>query len=63
MFEGFSRFLQEVRGEMQKVTWLSKPELISSTIMVLIATMMLSVFISLEDNLFEEIIKRIMNFK
>ena len=62
-FEGFSRFMQEVRGEMLKVTWLGKQELISSTIMVIIATVLLSVFISLEDNLFESIIMWVMGFK
>ena len=54
--------MQEVRGEMQKVTWLSKQELISSTIMVILATIVLSIFISLEDNLFEIIVKKVMGF-
>ena len=38
-------FLKEAKAELKKVTWTTRDELISSTIMVLTVTAMLAVFI------------------
>ncbi|MFH1304977.1 MAG: preprotein translocase subunit SecE [Candidatus Omnitrophota bacterium] len=50
-------FIGQVRGEMRKVSWPSRPELLNSTIIVLVTTLMLAVFIGLCD----VVISRIVN--
>ncbi len=50
-------FIGQVRGEMRKVAWPSRPELLNSTIIVLVTTLMLAVFIGLCD----VVISRIVN--
>jgi len=42
-------FVSQVKTEMKKVTWPTKPELISSTIVVIVATLILGVFIGVCD--------------
>ena len=60
MFEGTSRFIKEVRIEMQKVTWPSRIEVISSTVVVIFATFLLSVFIWGQDWIFSRIMQIIL---
>jgi preprotein translocase subunit SecE len=43
------RFFGEVRTEMQKVTWPSKDELIGSTIVVLVFSALLAVYVGAID--------------
>lgn len=43
------KFVNQVRTEMKKVSWPSKEELISSTIVVLVSTALLAVFVGLCD--------------
>jgi len=43
------KFVSQVRAEMKKVSWPTKQELISSTVVVLISTVMLAAFIGLCD--------------
>jgi preprotein translocase subunit SecE len=43
------RFLHEVRIEMGKVTWPSRPELIQSTIVVMVAVAVAAAYIGLLD--------------
>ena len=43
------RFLREVRIEMGKVTWPSRPELIQSTIVVMVAVAVAAAYIGLLD--------------
>jgi len=38
-------FLKEAKAELKKVTWTTRDELIGSTVMVLIVTFMLAIFI------------------
>ncbi|MCK4852132.1 MAG: preprotein translocase subunit SecE [Candidatus Omnitrophica bacterium] len=43
------RFLGQVKTEMGKVAWPSREELISSTVVVILATLVLGVFIGICD--------------
>ena len=43
------KFIGQVKIEMQKVAWPSKDELVSSTIVVLVSTFLLAIFIGVCD--------------
>ncbi len=43
------RFLRDVRGEVRKVTWPGKPEVIGSTVVVILSVGIMSVFLGLVD--------------
>jgi preprotein translocase subunit SecE len=49
MFEKIKQFLKDVRFELTKVTWTSREELIYSTIMVAVVSLILAVFIGAVD--------------
>ncbi len=49
MFNKISQFIGEVRVEMGKVTWPTREELKSSTVIVLALSMALAVFIYIVD--------------
>ena len=49
MLEKIKNFFSEVRAEMQKVTWPTREELISSTGVVLVTMLLLSTFIGIAD--------------
>jgi preprotein translocase subunit SecE len=49
MFEKLKQFLKEVRFELTKVTWTTREELIYSTIIVIVVSLILAVFIGLVD--------------
>jgi len=53
MFQKINKFLQEVKQEMSKVSWPSRDELKGTTIIVLVLTIVLSVFIWLTDKVLE----------
>ncbi|MGD2279317.1 MAG: preprotein translocase subunit SecE [Candidatus Omnitrophota bacterium] len=53
-----TKFLNQVKTELKKVAWPTREELISSTIVVLVSTLILAVFIGVCD-LF---LSRIINF-
>ncbi len=42
-------FLREVRGEVRKVTWPQKKEIIGSTVVVIISVGILAIFLGLVD--------------
>ena len=46
---GFKSFIDEVQSELKKCAWPTKPELLESTIVVIIATILLGVFIGVSD--------------
>ncbi len=52
------KFLGQVKSELKKVAWPSRSELISSTIVVLISTLLLAVFIGICDL----VLSRVVNF-
>ena len=53
MFQKINKFLQEVKQEMSKVSWPAKDELKGTTIIVLVLTIILSIFIWLTDKVLE----------
>jgi preprotein translocase subunit SecE len=44
-----TKFFSEVRGEMQKVTWPTREEIMGSTAVVLMTMLILSTFIGVSD--------------
>lgn len=49
MIEKISKFLKEVRLEMQKITWSTREEVITSTIVVVVVSLLLAIFIGAVD--------------
>ena len=49
MIKKVNTFFQEVRAEMQKVTWSTREELMGSTAVVLMTMLILSTFIGIAD--------------
>ncbi|RKY41270.1 MAG: preprotein translocase subunit SecE [Candidatus Makaraimicrobium thalassicum] len=43
------KFVSQVKTEMKKVSWPSKAELVSSTVVVLVSTLMLALYIGVCD--------------
>jgi len=48
-FKRIPGFLKEVKEELKKVSWSSKQELLNATVIVLIGSFFLTLFISLSD--------------
>jgi preprotein translocase subunit SecE len=49
MFEKIKQFLKEVKYELTKVTWTTREELIYSTIIVIVVSVILAAFIGIVD--------------
>lgn len=49
MLDKIKKFLKEVRFELTKVTWTTRQELIYSTIIVVVVSIILSIFIGVVD--------------
>ena len=56
MFAKIRKFFDEVYLELQKVAWPSRDELIGSTTVVIVMTLVLSIFIGVVDFVLKEII-------
>ena len=54
-----SNFLREARAELKKVTWPSKNEVYSTTIVVIIATFFFGFYLYFMDIIFSWVIKQI----
>ncbi len=52
-------FLHEVRLEMKKVTWPTRPEVVGTTGVVLVIVFIFSIFLYMADLMFGRIITRI----
>ena len=50
-------YLQNVIAEMEKVNWPSRDELISSTLITIVATMIISGFIFLADQVINRVLR------
>ena len=57
MFEKLKNYLSETRVEIKKVTWPSIAELKESTRVVIVATLILTAFIGVVDQILSRIIK------
>ncbi|MDQ3029115.1 MAG: preprotein translocase subunit SecE [Actinomycetota bacterium] len=53
------QFLREVRGELRKVAWPSRKELISYSIVVLVSVSLVTLYITALDQVFGSLILRI----
>jgi preprotein translocase subunit SecE len=62
MFEKIVKFLKETRAEMRKVTWPTRDELIGSTKIVIIATLVVTLFIGIIDQILTLIIRRLLGW-
>jgi preprotein translocase subunit SecE len=60
MWEKTGNFLNEVRVEMKKVSWPTRDEIISYTIVVLFSVLVLTIIIGIEDKILGEVVKRIL---
>ena len=49
MFKKIIQFIKEVKQELKKVTWPNRREVINSTIVVLIATAVITIFLYVVD--------------
>lgn len=49
IFKGIARFLRETKTELTKVTWPSKHEVMGSTIVTVVVSLILSLFIGVVD--------------
>jgi len=56
-FDKTIRFFHEVRSEMKSVSWPNKDDLVEGTIVVVIMSTIVAIFLSLVDFGFSEIIK------
>jgi preprotein translocase subunit SecE len=48
-FKGIVKFLKEVKAELSKVSWSTRSEIIGSTVVVIVTTAFLAIFIGLWD--------------
>jgi len=60
IFSRFTKFVTEVKVEMQKVSWSDRNELVSSTGIVIISTALLAVFIGIVDLILSRFISLIL---
>ncbi len=58
-YKRFGPFLREVKAEMKKVTWPSRNEVYSTTIVVIIATLFFGFYLYFMDLIFSWAISRI----
>jgi preprotein translocase subunit SecE len=60
--EAAKQFLREVRTELKKVTWPSRKDTLSGTLVVLVAVFIIAIFLGIVDsglsNLIKELLKR-----
>ena len=60
--EEAKQFLREVRTELKKVTWPSRKDTLSGTLVVLVAVFIIAIFLGIVDsglsNLIKELLKR-----
>ena len=62
MFEKLVKFLKETKAEMRKVTWPTRDELVGSTKIVIIATLVVTLFIGIVDQILTLIIRRLLGW-
>ena len=49
--EKFQKFLKEVMAELRKVTWPTKDELVGSTIVTMVVSLIVAIFIGIVDRI------------
>ena len=63
MIQKISQYFNGVQVEMKKVTWLSKEEMLSSTVIVGIFSIMIAIFLFFVDFGLSEFVSRILGGK
>jgi len=63
MFEKIGQYFSSVQTELKKVTWLSKDELLGSTVIVGIFSLIVSIFLFVIDFGLTEFISRLLGGK
>jgi len=61
-FQSFKKFFVEVEVEMKKVSWTTRKELIASTSVVVVATLLVALFIFLVDTPLSRLIGFILKY-
>jgi preprotein translocase subunit SecE len=54
-------FLQQVKAELQKVTWPTRKETYSSTVVVIVLVLMVAVFLWVVDSALSTLIRTLLN--
>jgi len=62
MFKKVADFFAEVKVEMKKVTWPTREELVESTKLVIIASIVVTAFIGIVDNILSAIIRLLLGW-
>ena len=61
-FEAAIQFLREIKTELKKVTWPSRKDTLSGTLVVLVAVFIIAIFLGIVDsglsNLIKQLLKR-----
>jgi preprotein translocase subunit SecE len=60
MFDKIARFLSDVKAEMSKVSWPTRPELINSTMIVAVVSVLFTIFIFSADYILSWIMRFLM---
>ena len=60
--KGFMKFLRDVRVEMGKVTWPTRKDLAQSTLVVLVAVAIATLYTGVLDTVFAKIVDVVVNF-
>jgi preprotein translocase subunit SecE len=56
-----AEFLQQVKGELQKVTWPTRKETYGSTMVVIVLVLMVAVFLWIVDSALSTMIRTLLN--
>ncbi len=59
-FESAKQFLREVKTELKKVTWPSRKDTLSGTIVVLVAVFIIAIFLGIVDSGLSKLIKELL---
>lgn len=59
LFKRIGDYLKEIKGELKKVTWPTKDDLIKTTIAVLVSSFIFGVFLFIVDMIFSRVINSI----
>jgi len=59
IFKRIGEYLKDIKGELKKVTWPTKNDLIKTTIAVLVSSLIFGVFLFIVDMIFSRVINSI----
>jgi preprotein translocase subunit SecE len=59
-FEATKQFLREVKTELKKVTWPSRKDTLSGTLVVLVAVFIIAIFLGIVDSVLSNAIKELL---